>query len=385
MPATEHGRPPPWRNVRVLAWAFQFAVLGVVVAFIAWLVNNVRKNSSDQGIPTGFEFLDQPSGFTIPGNELRESQPVSDAVWQGLLNTLRVIVVGIVLATILGVLIGIARLSGNWIVRNLAQLYVEVIRNIPLLAIVAFSYIALVLSALPPPADSWEFFDLSVINVRGVVVPWITGRGWLLVLLLVVAAGAAWGVARWRSSVADRTGGTAYGGLWALAVFVPIALGGGALAGIGVTTPVVDGRRVTGGITLQPEYFALLFALVIYTASHIAEIVRGSIQAVDRGQGEAANALALSGYQRMRFVILPQAMRIALPAVGNQYLNLAKNSSLGFVISYFDLTKVISTSIGNRSPAVPAYLLLMVIYLVLSLTISAMVNLANRRLQLAES
>ncbi len=151
-----------------------------------------------------------------------------------------------------------------------------------------------------------------------------------------------------------------------------------------ISGPSVGGRQIIGGITMLPEYAALLASLVAYTSSHIAEIVRGSIQAVPKGQVEAASALALSPSQRMRLVILPQAMRIAVPAIGNQYLNLTKNSSLGVAISYFELTKITSVSIGNRAPAVPSYAVLLAIYLVLSLVISALVNIANRRLELVE-
>ena len=154
--------------------------------------------------------------------------------------------------------------------------------------------------------------------------------------------------------------------------------------GMGATAPELDGRRVTGGITMSPEYFAALAALVIYTSSHIAEIVRGSIQAVPKGQGEAANALALSGFQRMWFVVLPQAMRIAVPPIGNQYLNLAKNSSLAAVISFPELTKITELTVANRSPAIPAFSLLLAIYLGLSLVLSLVVNIFNRRLAIVE-
>jgi ABC-type amino acid transport system permease subunit len=159
-------------------------------------------------------------------------------------------------------------------------------------------------------------------------------------------------------------------------VIVAVAIAGDAAIGwpVGVTTPAVEGRTIRGGITMTPEYAALLVALVVYTSSHIAEIVRGSIQAVHKGQGEAATALALSAAQRMRLIILPQAMRIAVPALGNQYLNLTKNSSLAVAISYFELTKITTLSIGNRAPAVPSFTLLLLIYLALSLAISALGN-----------
>jgi general L-amino acid transport system permease protein len=186
--------------------------------------------------------------------------------------------------------------------------------------------------------------------------------------------------------VADRTGQPGRAAVWVVVVFVVIMVAGYVAFGapIDVTGPDLQERQVIGGITMAPEYAGLLFALVIYTASHIAEIVRGSIQAVPKGQHEAATALALSPAQRMRFVILPQAMRIGVPAIGNQYLNLTKNSSLAVAISYFELTKVTEVSVANRAPAVPSFVLLLVLYLILSLLLSAGINLLNRRLALVE-
>lgn len=376
-------KPPFWRDVKTLAWAFQLAVLGLVLAGVAVLVNNVRVNSANQGIPTGFDFVDQPAGFPIPANDFRTSQPVREAIVEGVLNTLRVVIVGIVLATVLGVAVGIGRLSGNWLIRNITRVYVEVIRNVPLLGIVVFTYLAIVLS-MPRVDQSWTLGSFAIGNVRGMSVPWFNGSGLRLLLVAIVAAAVAYGLYRWRMSVMNATGEPARALWWSLPAFALILFWGGVLAGIGITSPAIDGRSVSGGITMQPEYFALLVALVVYTASHIAEIFRGSIQAVPVGQGEAASAMALSGWQRMRFVILPQALRIALPPLGNQYLNLMKNSSLGFAISYFELTKVTTTAIGNRSPAVPAFMLLMLLYLIASLILSGVVNVFNRRLAIAQ-
>jgi general L-amino acid transport system permease protein len=374
-------KPPLWRNVRVLAWVFQLAVLAAVAAVVAILVNNVRVNSANIGIPVDFGFLDQPAGFTIPANDFRQTQSVQDAVVEGVLNTLRVVVVGLVLSSVLGTLIGIGRLSGNWLLNTLCRLYVELIRNVPLLGLLMFAYLALVLTVLPAMDDAITVGRVLVIGNRGVAVPYLTGPRAGFVLLFLAALVAAWLVTRWRRRVADRTGAPARDLVWSLATVVVVTVVGALVLGNGITGPALDGRRIDGGIVLQPEYFALLLALVVYTASHIAEIVRGSIQAVPKGQFEAASALALGSWSRMRYVILPQAFRIAVPPIGNQYLNLAKNSSLGFAVSYFELTKTMATSIGNRSPAVPAYTLLIAIYLVLSLLISLVVNWANRRLQ----
>ncbi|MDH4171787.1 MAG: ABC transporter permease subunit, partial [Acidimicrobiia bacterium] len=264
------------------------------------------------------------------------------------------------------------------------RVFVEILRNIPLLVIVTFAYLALVLSVLPRIEDAWEVGGVAIFSNRAAAVPWYRGSTLWLVVALVLAAAIAWLMVLWRRRISDRTGATAYSGWWAIGSFVVVFIAVSAAAGLRVTTPDLDGRTLAGGIEMTPEFLALLLALTIYTASHIAEIVRGSIQAVTKGQQEAADALAFSAAQRMWYIILPQAMRIAIPPLGNQYLNLFKNSSLGAVISYFELTKVSTTAVGNGAPAVPVFTVLLLIYLAGSLILSAFVNLANRRLQLVE-
>jgi general L-amino acid transport system permease protein len=377
-------RPPPWRDVRVLAWAFQIAVVAIVVGVVAYLYDNFQANSARLNIPTGWDYLDQPAGFPIPGSDFRQTQPVSDAIVEGLLNTLRLAVTGIVLATVLGVLLGVARLSENFLVRNAARVYVEFIRNIPLLSIIVLLYVAIALDAFPRVEDSWDLGPIAVVNVRGTSTFWVEGGYVAVLLALAGVALAAWVAVRWRRTRADRTGEPARALLWGAGAGLLVGVVLWIVLGVGVSAPEIDGRRVDGGITMTPEYFAALVALVVYTSSHIAEIVRGSIQAVPRGQGEAADALALSGMQRLWFVVLPQAMRVAVPPTGNQYLNLTKNSSLAAVISFPEVTKITELTVANRSPAVPSFVLLLLIYLVLSLAISSVVNLANRRLAITE-
>lgn len=377
-------RVPLWRDVRVLRVAFQVAVVGAVALIIATLVGNVRANSDRLGIPTGYGYLDNPAQFPIPDSDFRQTQPVRDAIWEGFGNTLRVVLLGIVAATVLGVLIGIGRLSGNFLVRSAARVYVEVIRNIPLFVLLFFAYLALALTAFPRNTEAWEPFGISVLSNRGVVVPWVDGGVAPLVLGVVVAVALGIAVARWRGRVADETGAPERTARYVVPVVVVVLAAAWLLSGLGISVPESDGARVSGGIRMSPEYFAIFFSLVIYTASHIAEIVRGSIQAVDRGQTEAASALALSSSQRLRHVVLPQAFRIAVPPIGNQYLNLSKNSTLGAAIGYFDLLRVTSLSVGNGAPAVPSYILLLGIFLALSLALSLGVNVVNRRLALVE-
>jgi len=377
-------RPPIWRDVRVLSWAFQIVVVAVVVAVVWYFVGNYYENAEAQNLNTGLEFLDQPAGFPIPSSDFRQSQPVQDAIVEGLKNTLRLAITGIVLATVLGTVIGVARLSSNFIPRTAARAYVEIVRNVPLLVLVWLAFAAIVLNAFPPPNDSWELGPIAVLNVRGANVFWYEGQNWKFAAVVAVTLITLWAVARWRRHVADVTGRPARSGLWALAAGAIVLAVVWVVLGLGATAPELEGRRVSGGITMSPAYFAALLALVVYTASHIAEIVRASIQAVPRGQGEAADALALSGFQRLWYVVLPQAMRIGVPPTGNQYLNLTKNSSLAAVISFPELTKVTQLAVATRAPAVPSYVLLLLIYLVLSLVISLVVNLFNRRLAIVE-
>jgi general L-amino acid transport system permease protein len=377
-------RVPLWRDVRVLQWLFQIAVVAIAVAIVLWLYNNYTANSSRQNIPTNFNFLDNPAAFEITGNPMSQRAPVRDAIYQGLLNTLRVSIAGVVAATVLGTVVGIGRLSKNWLVRSISAVYVETFRNTPLALLVVFGFSVLVVNVLPPIQSAWTPLGFMVMSNRGIAGPWYIGSGQGLLVLGAIAVLLGWAVARWRRRVSDRTGALPRSGLWAIGVVVVVFAIGWFALDYSVTLPDVEGRRSVGGMRIDPSFFALFFALVIYTASHIAEIVRGSIQAVPKGQGEAGTALALSGFQRMWYVILPQAFRIGIPPIGNQYLNLIKNSSLGAAIGYYDLTLVARTTVGNGSPAVPVFALTMGIYIVISLVTSLFVNIANRRMALVE-
>jgi general L-amino acid transport system permease protein len=379
------GRPPLYRDVRVLKWAYQLLVFAIVAAIVAWLLGNFRRNTAASGIPTSFDFLSAPTSFTIPGADFSPNSPVRNAYVVGLLNTLRVSVVGIILATTLGTVIGIGRLSSNWVVSRLSAAYVELFRNLPLLVLLTFIFLGVVLQFLPRIEVAWTPLDWLVFSNRGIGVPWYQEvSGWSLLLVLAIGIVGWWLIARWRKSVFEQTGRPSRAVLMGGGFLVVTVAVGWLVFGGSVTLPSVDGRRIAGGIRVDPSFFALVIALVIYTASHIAEIVRGSIQAVPKGQGEAASALALSGFQRMWNVILPQAMRIAIPPLGNQYLNLIKNSSLGAGFAYFDITNVTQITVGNGSPAVPAFFLALLFYVVISLVTSLFVNVANQRFRLVE-
>lgn len=380
VPRQSSTRPPPWRDVRYLTWGFQAAVVVAVIGFILWIRDNLDANGYD----LNYGYLDKAAGFPIADSQFRQTQPVSDALREGLANTGRLIVAGVLLATVLGTLIGVARLSQNFLLRTAAQWYVEVIRNVPLYGIFILMYSGVALTYLPHPRDPLDWAPVIVANTRGVAIPWYEASNWRFAVLVAVLLGVTVLAFYLVTAAANRTG-TPYPALTiSLACGVLALVLGWFVLDMGLTTPTLNGPRSVGGIKMTPPFFAALSALVIYTSSHIAEIVRGSIQAVAKGQGEAASALALSGVQRLRFIVLPQAMRIALPSIGNQYLNLAKNSSLAAVVAFPELTKVTQLAIPAGSPAVASLMLLLGIYVCISLTLSLVVNLLNRKLKIVE-
>jgi general L-amino acid transport system permease protein len=378
-------RPPLWRDVRVLRAVIQVvaAALVFIVLYVLWF--NLTNNLRAAGLPTDFDFLTQPLGVDIPGSDISPSAPIWRGLLNGVKNTLALVVVGIPLLTIIGVLVGVARLSTNWLVSKAAGLYVEILRNLPPLLIIFFVFNAAILR-FPLLQESLNIGDLVLINNRYIAVAGFTVQpnfGPFLAIMglaLLIAAGVWW----WRTRRSERTGEHHHRFAWAFGVFTVLSLiGFFALGGpVGLSRPVLDGRALEGGYVGLAAFWAVLAALVLYTASHVAEIVRGSILAVPRGQTEAANAIALSSFQRLRYVILPQAMRIAIPPIISQYLNFTKNTSLAIAIGYAEMTRITFQLIGNGQPAPQMIALLMGGYLVFSLIISLVVNLVNRRLQL---
>jgi general L-amino acid transport system permease protein len=378
-------RTPFWRNVRVLRIAFQAAFLLGVVLFLLGLWENLTTNLRVQGIRTDFGYLQQPAGFAIADADFRPSQSIWDAIKVGAMNTIKVSLLGILVATVLGVVVGVARLSTNWLVRRSAAIYVETLRNIPVLVIILFWWLAVLLQ-LPAIRRAVDLLGVIVISNRGLVGPGLEQTAALTGFLIVGAIGVACaiGVWVWRTRHFDRTGEPHHRVLWSAGVIFLFIVAGFFAFGqpIGISLPERGELATTGGFRLSPEYAALLVGLALYTASHIAEIVRGSILAVSRGQTEAANAVGLSGFQRMRFVVLPQAFRVSVPPIANQYLNLVKNSSLGVAIAFPEVTRVTRIAIGQQAPAPQSILVLMGVYLSFSLVIALVMNLINRRLTL---
>lgn len=375
-----------YRDVRVLKVVAQAVFAVMVVGAGWWLYSNFQTASAQQGLPQGYGYLSRPTNFTIPDNALRATQPALHAIRVGIQNTLASVAVGLVLSTVLGIIIGVGRLSANWLVRKSTEVYVETLRNIPPLVIIVILFTPILGNALPQIQEAWEYPNLVVLSNRGIHVPWIRanaeGAGsywWVIAVGLVVAAAVAW----WRTRVHERTGSAHHRVLWGGGALLAVLAIGYALqdAPFGLTGPVRDVRAIEGGIEMGTPYAAVTFGLAIYTASHIAEIVRGSIQAVHKGQDEAAAALALSNFQRMRYVVLPQAFRIMVPPLASQYLNFTKNTSLATFIGYAEITRVTDTLIGNGNPAVQGILILMGVYLTFSLAISFGTNAVNTRLQ----
>ena len=352
----------------------------VIVAREAFL--NLRYGVEQQGVDLSFGFLDQRAGFAIQeGIHYSPNESFLAAFRVGVVNTILVAAVGIVLATLIGLIMGIARLSPNWLVRKLAQVYVEIVRNTPVLVQIIFWWAAVIL-ALPAIEGAVSIFGAILVSNRGTAVPSVrleTGAGaWGLFLLGALAVAiAAW---RWRTRLQERTGRPARRTTWALAVFLAVAALGFLLTGSPVDgeIPVAERFGYRGGLRFSPEFTALLLGLVIYTGAFITEIVRGSIQAVSKGQKEAAQALGLTPGQQLRLVVLPQALRIAIPPLNSQYLNLTKNSSLALAIGFPDIVLISSTIINQAGRATQMLLLMMGTYLVMSLTISALMNALNR-------
>lgn len=359
-------------------------LFGIAVLFLIREVSlNIQFNAAARRQGLGFEFLNSRAGFAIGDTpiEYSSSNPVSRAFQVGFWNTIRVAGLGIVLTSILGLLLGIARLSPNWLVRKLSQGYVDLFRNTPVAVQVVFWWTAIFLT-LPRIQESASIFGVAYVSNRSTVIPWFRleegGGAWGI----VIAAGLLVAALLWirRTRVNERTGRPHHRVLWSILTFLAVAGLGFVVTGtpMEADVPELVGRNYVGGVRASSEFAALLVALVIYTAAFIAEIIRGSIQAVSKGQHEAAEALGLGRGQQLRFVILPQALRIAIPAINSQYLNLTKNTSLGVLIGFFELTRVGRSIINAGGPSLQVLLMLMATYLGISLAISLFMNVLNR-------
>ena len=381
---------PVWRHVQIIQWATQILSGILVVVLVAWFFANIANAVQDRDIPHGFSFLDREYQTPIGHHFLpyESSDTFLYAFLVGATNTVVVSVLGVILATALGIVIGVSRMSGNWVVSKAALAYIEFFRNVPLLVQLFFwFYIVL---ALPPLREGYVIADRLFINNRGLSIPlalpesYVAAGIWLGVAAVAILAGVA--VHRWLTWRETRTGSASYPLLIGCAFATVIgAIGWLVVGGASGTAPLVISipepqgtfGRISGGFTVPGGLVALLVGLVMYTSSFIAEIVRAGIQSVGRGQTEASRALGLSGMESLRYVTFPQALRVIVPPLISQYLNLTKNSSLAAAIGYSDLTNIAKT-MTQTAPAVSIYIMIMLAYLAMSLTYSLIGNLYNR-------
>jgi general L-amino acid transport system permease protein len=382
--------PKPWYDPRVRSVFFQVAAIALVFWGGWTLVDNTLSNMESRGISTGFGFLKETAGFGIIMSLVPYDATMTygRTFFVGLMNTLLVSAMGIVTATIIGFIIGVARLSSNWLVARLALVYIEVIRNIPLLLQIFFWYFA-VLGSLPSPRQSVEVAGSFFLNNRGLYLPEpMAQEGFGLVWGAVIAAiVAVIGLRAWAKKRQLATGQifpTFKVGL-AILVILPVVTYLAAGAPLEWELPALRGFNFGGGITIIPELAALWIALSLYTASFIAEIVRSGILSVSKGQTEAAKALGIPDSLTLRLVVIPQAMRVIIPPLTSQYLNLAKNSSLATAIGYPDLVAVfMGTTLNQTGQAVEVVAITMAVYLTISLTISLFMNIYNRAVAIKE-
>jgi general L-amino acid transport system permease protein len=372
---------------RSIVW--QIVIVGIVIAIAWYFVHNTNENLAARHIATGFGFLNRVAGIPI-GESLLPYNPAVNtygrALLIGVLNTLQVAVIGVILATILGTLIGIGRLSKNWLLAKLTAFYVETLRDIPLLLQLLFWYT--MLQGLPGPKQAFHLGDIAFLSNRGMKLPeldWQPADTWALLAFVIGVIGTiAWN--RRARIQQDATGvrPAVWPAALALLIGLPVAVWAILGAPFQVELPVLRGFNFQGGGTVSPEYFALLLGLVIYTASYIAEIVRSGIQAIPQGQWEAAGALGLRPGQVLRMIILPQSMRIIIPPMTSQYLNLTKNSSLAVAIGFQDIVSIADTTLNQTGQAIEGIAIIMAVYLTISLSISMFMNWYNAHIALVE-
>jgi general L-amino acid transport system permease protein len=379
----------PWNDPRIRGWVFQVVVVGLVGALAWFLVSNTMENLARQKIASGFDYLNRESGFEI-GDSMIAYSPASTyarAILVGMLNTLRVAILGIILSTILGTLIGVGRLSPNWLLARICEWYVECFRNVPLL-LWLFLFYKLISEAFPGPRQAINVLNSFFLSNRGLYFPVpLTDpiHKWMGLGFLFGVAGAV-ALRRWAKRRQEATG-QPFPSVWAglgMALGLPMLvwLAGGAPAGM--SWPALQGFNFQGGTVIQPEFTALLFGLVVYTSAFVAEIVRSGILALHKGQSEAAAALGLSRGQSMRLVLLPQALRVIVPPMTSQYLNITKNSSLAIAIGYPDLVASVNVTINQTGQAIENVLIIMAAFLTVSLSISAFMNWYNKQIALRE-
>jgi general L-amino acid transport system permease protein len=373
---------------RLVGLFWQIVVVGIAIALVAWLWSNAVHNLSVRRISTGFAFLGREAGMPIADAWLAYSPKNTylRAFMVGIVNTLRVAVIGIVLATLLGTMIGIARLSSNWLLSRLAAVYVEVLRDLPLLLQLLFWYV--LMQGLPAARAAWMPIDGVYLSNRGLILPSIPIEPANLWVMGAAAIGLMALYALRRRLIERQLLDGRPRPIWPYALVLVIGLPALVSWGLGaswtIALPELRGFNFVGGMTLSPEYFALLVALVTYTSAFIAEIVRSGIQAVPSGQWDAAMALGLRRSFVLRQIVMPQALRVIIPPMTSQYLNLTKNSSLAVAVGYQDIVSIANTTLNQTGQAIEAIALIMLVFLTISLGISLFMNWYNARVALVE-
>jgi general L-amino acid transport system permease protein len=381
---------PIWRDIRFLRIFSQVIFLILLLSLLGYLTNNMLAAMRQVGLGLGFSFLKLTSGFDIGEHLISfdRGSPYLRAFQVGLLNTALVSFLGIVLSTIIGVLVGVSRLSRNLLIQLLARAYIEFLRNIPLLVLLIFVYTGIFLK-LPRINQAASVLGGVLLTNRGIAIPWGTPTSTYsaFLFILVVDFIVSSFMAVYLIRLGRRTGRAPLTWLWTLLIFLFIALLGWFLLPVSpmiLEKPAVQGLRIAGGRQLTPEFMALLAGLVIYTSAFIADVVRAGLQSVSKGQVEAARAIGLNNFQVLRLVVFPQALRVIIPPLTSHYLNLAKNSSLAVAIGYPDLFSVSGTVLNQSGRAVEVIALVMAIYLLISLLTSLFMNWYNSRIRFVE-
>jgi general L-amino acid transport system permease protein len=372
---------------RALIW--QIVIIGMVAAIAWYLIRNTSENLAARHIATGLGFLSRVAGIPI-GESVIPYNPAIDtygtALLIGVLNTLKVAVIGVVLATILGTVIGIGRLSTNWLLAKMTAVYVETLRDIPLLLQLLFWYT--VLQGLPAPKQAWHLGGIAFLSNRGMklsLLDWQPAHTWAVFAFVAgIIITTLWNDRARRAQEATGIRPAVWPVALAVLVAFPVIVWAGRGAPFQLDRPVLHGFNFQGGTTLSPEYFALMLGLVTYTASYIAEIVRSGIQAIPQGQWEAGAALGLRPSTVLRQIILPQAMRVIVPPMTSQYLNLTKNSSLAVAIGFQDIVSIANTTLNQTGQAIEGIAIIMAVYLTISLSISLFMNWYNAHIALVE-
>lgn len=381
---------PIWKNKKALPVLLQIVFIFLIAALCMFLIKNAVQGLSRIGIKLGFNFLNSTASFSID-DKLIEYTPRDNygrALLVGLLNTVKVGATGIILSAILGLFIGIGRLSDNWLVKKLTGGYVELIRNTPLLIQIFFLYFA-VLLPLPRIEKNINIYNIFYLSNRGTAIPWFTAKPSMGVWLVFLIAGIILAILLWRTMLKKQveSGKAMYPFIWSIGAVILTLLAAYLLTSglpVEISIPRINGVLFEGGYVISCEFAAILFGLIFYHSAFIAEIVRAGIIAVPKGQIESAKALGLKKGTIMRLVILPQASRVIIPSMTSQFLNLFKNSTLAIAVGYTDLFSIGNTIINQTGRAIEIMVLMAFVYLIVSLLISLFMNYFNKHFQLVE-